>query len=595
MLKLLLQIKKILNKDLKKKILILQSLNIFQACIEVLMLGSLAFFISIINNSEVLEKNIYIKNYYERLFDNNVDDALIFFAICLIFLILLSFALALFINSKMMQVGHQIGAFINNKLYSYYLAKSWPFHVSNHFSDIVRVISHDSSIISVKLITPLLNLSHKLIIVLSISIIIAIYNPYVAIIGIIVFSIIYFLIIFGVKKIIKKHTKEESELFKKKNQMIINTFHGIKEIIVYNLKNYFQKNFILVNNLHIKPAVRLGLVVQLPRLVVEAFSYILIILSILVALILGFGTKGILPTLAVYAFAGLKLLPSFQQIYMSIVNIKNGKIIFDKHKKKIFNNLLTPSNSKKKTTKLNFKKTIELKNLKFSHTKKTKKNTLDINKFQIKKNDIIGIAGETGSGKSTLVDLIMSIIDPDKGNVLIDGKMLKKHQKNSWLSNFAFVSQNPYFYNSSILNNVAFGIEKKKVNIKKVNESIKAANLGKKILSLNKGIDTEIGDNGLKFSGGERQRMAIARALYFEKDVIVFDEATSSVDSLTEKEIVKSINSFEKKKTIIIIAHRLNTLKICNKIYLLKNGKIVGKGSFNELLKNNIYFKKLNE
>ena len=187
----------------------------------------------------------------------------------------------------------------------------------------------------------------------------------------------------------------------------------------------------------------------------------------------------------------------------------------------------------------------------------------------------------------------MTIIEPTKGKILIDGKVLKQNQKKSWISNFAFVSQNPYFANTSVLNNIAFGIESSEVDLKKVKESILAANLSNKINTLSEGLKTEIGDNGLKFSGGERQRMAIARALYFEKDIIVFDEATSAVDSLTEKEIIKSIKRLKKKKTIIIIAHRVSTLKICNKIYLLSNGKISGSGSYKYLLEKNKYFQKL--
>ena len=313
----------------------------------------------------------------------------------------------------------------------------------------------------------------------------------------------------------------------------------------------------------------------------------------MIAITLGFGTKSILPTIAVYAFAGLKLLPSFQQIYMSVVNIKNGKILFDKHKNKlnITSSGLNPED--KKINKLNFKKDIRFKNLKFSYLKEDKKNLLEISKFQIKKNSIIGIAGETGSGKSTLIDLIMTIIEPTHGKILIDGKGLKKNQRKSWISNFAFVSQNPYFTNTSILDNIAFGIERNKINLLKARESIIAANLQKKINGLSAGFETEIGDRGIKFSGGERQRLAIARAIYFQKDIIVFDEATSAVDNLTEKEIIKSIQNLKNKKTIIIIAHRLSTLKVCDKIYLLSNGKIAGSGSYRYLLNNNKYFQKL--
>ena len=234
-----------------------------------------------------------------------------------------------------------------------------------------------------------------------------------------------------------------------------------------------------------------------------------------------------------------------------------------------------------------------MKNLKFSY-QKSKKHTLNINHFSINKNSIIGIAGTTGSGKSTLVDILMKITEPKSGKILIDGKVLEKEDFQNWMNKFAMVPQAPHFSNQSILENIAFGSNKSEIDLSKAKQAIKISNLSKKINSLKDGIYTKIGDKGLKLSGGERQRLALARALYFDKEIIVLDEATSSVDSKTEKEIIKSILSLKKNKTLILIAHRINTLKICDTIYLLKEGKITNRGSFKKLLSSSKYFKELN-
>ena len=588
------QLFSLLDKSIKKKLIILQFLNLLQACFEVLTLGLIAIYISIINDNQIIKNFKYFENYYNLYFNGNINELIFYFSFILIFFVFLSFFLAIYINSKMLRFAHLINVFISNRLFNYYLNKSWAFHVNHDFSDTVRVISHDASIIGSKLIIPLLNLSHKIVIVTSISLIVAFYNLNVALISFAVFSLIYFFIIKKVKKTLKKYTELESNIFKKRNSTIINTFQGIKEIILYDFKNYFSQQFKNISYQHIKPAVKLGLVIQIPRLVVECIAYIVIIFSIFIALLLNYGMESILPTFAIYAFAGLKLLPSFQQIYMSLVSIKNGKIHFNTHKVKILKDYKFKTQKIKHNSKIFFKKEIVLKKIKFAYHQNSKSNTLDIENLKIKKNSIVGIAGLTGSGKSTLVDLIMNLIDQKYGKIYIDGKSLKANDKKIWMNNFAFVSQNPHFFNSTVLYNLTFGLKKEDVDLNKVNEVIKLANLKKKIDSMEMGIDTVIGDRGLKLSGGERQRLAIARALYHDKDIIVFDEATSSVDSLTEKNIIDSIKKLKRKKTIIIIAHRVKTLKICEQIHLIKDGKIVANGSYNNLIKKSNYFKHLN-
>ena len=272
------------------------------------------------------------------------------------------------------------------------------------------------------------------------------------------------------------------------------------------------------------------------------------------------------------------------------MNIRVGKISFDLIKSDLFKSLKTKF-QKKNDKVISFKKTIDLKNINFSYNKNSK--ILNNVNLRIKKNTIIGIVGQSGSGKSTLVDLILGLIKPDNGEILIDDKPLNKYNIREWQNTTSFVSQFPYFINSSIKDNISFLSDKKKENKTLLAQSIKNSELSNLLNKRKKGIDTKIGDKGVRFSGGEKQRIAIARALYRNSSFLILDEATSSMDVITEQKILNNIKNNYLQKTIIIISHRVKSLKICNKIFVLNKGSIFEEGTYSQLLKKNSLFSKL--
>jgi HlyD family secretion protein len=238
-------------------------------------------------------------------------------------------------------------------------------------------------------------------------------------------------------------------------------------------------------------------------------------------------------------------------------------------------------------------KNISLKNISFGYGNK---NYLKNINLDIKKNQIIGFAGYTASGKTTLLDLISGLIYPRSGTFLIDKKKLEKKDIIKWRNNFSIVHQNPHILKETLLENITFSkILKAKVNYIRLKECLKISRLEKFIAKLPNGIHSIISERGLNISGGEKQRIVIARAIYFNKNIIIFDEATNSLDTQTELEIIDMLKNLSNKKTILIIAHRMSTLKICDKIFLLNKGKIVKQGSLAYLNKNSNYFKKLNK
>ena len=304
-------------------------------------------------------------------------------------------------------------------------------------------------------------------------------------------------------------------------------------------------------------------------------------ISILAYIIFIFGeTEIIIPTLGALALGFMRLLPMAHRIYEGITLPQYGKASLSN----IIYLLEQPIdksdlNKSYKTFKLNEK--IEFRDVDFSYKKDSNSVLSNLN-FSIKKGDRVGIIGETGSGKSTLMDLIIGLIIPKSGNILIDGKLLHDKSNNllqSWKSSIMHVPQNIYLIDSSIAENIAFGESSEKVNFKKIKYAAKKAEIHQFIENLPEGYKTSVGENGVRLSGGQKQRIGIARALYNDVSVMVLDEATSSLDAKTETLIIDSIEKMNKEITIIMIAHRLTSLKNCNRILEVKKGKVFEKKS----------------
>ena len=206
--------------------------------------------------------------------------------------------------------------------------------------------------------------------------------------------------------------------------------------------------------------------------------------------------------------------------------------------------------------------------------------------------NVIGIVGPSGSGKSTLIDILIGLIEPDEGQLIIDGTTINKQSCRSWQNTIGFVAQSIFLSEGTIAENVAFGLPKEQINLEQVQKALQLAHLSDFINSLEQNLHTKVGERGVQLSGGQRQRIGIARALYNEAQVLVFDEATSSLDGVTEKMIMESIHNFSGQKTIILIAHRLKTVQKCDQLFYIDNGKIIDQGTYQELIKNNKNFKK---
>jgi len=547
---------------------------ILMSFLEVLGVGSIMPFLAVLGNPNTIQTNDYLNMVYVFLDFKDSNSFLIFlggFALIMLFSSaflksITSYAKFRFSNLR----RHSLG----RKLLLKYLQQSYSFFLSRNSSEISKTILSETDLAINQAILPALNLITYSLLSISLLTFLIIIDPFLAFILASIFGGFYTIMYLTIRKYIGKIGKKMTQANAERYKITSETIGGIKDIKILGRENIYLENFI-------KPSYEFShytsinqTLSEIPQFLVEVISFgALLSMSIYTLSNDGTDIGTILPVLGLYALGALKLKPAVNHIYKSLATMKFGisaldNIIKDMSLKDV---QLDINNNNKR---LKIRDTLSLKNIFFNYDNTTSKALENIN-LNVQINTTVGIIGTTGAGKSTLVDLILCLLTPIKGQLLIDNNEIKNNQIRLWQNSIGYVPQTIFLSDDSIYSNIAFGINKDEINIEKVKEVAIMAQVNEFVLKLNDGYNTIIGERGVKLSGGQRQRLGIARALYNDPELLILDEATSALDNNTEKEVMKAIDNMNGKKTIIIIAHRLSTIERCDMIVTLENGKIV--------------------
>lgn len=556
-----------INTQEIKKLVVIFILTILTAILELVGIGIV---IPILN---IFAGNNYLKytNYFEFLTNIRKEEILSLLLILLIFVYFLKFFLLKTLIYKQNDLGHRLFTNISRKIFKNYLYENFEFHLKKNSSELIRNIQGESNLFSFGIIFPLVRLLSEILIFFAICTLLIVYDWQSSIITIVLMSSVgFFLLKFTNKKLKQWGKKRQlhSELVLKQLQQ---SFSGIKEIILNNLEKIFLDKFHYHNLENAIAGRNKDTTVQLPRLILELVGVTTFIILTIFLLSAGKTISETFVTIGVFFFAATRLLPSISKIAQSVQTIKFNAVVVDL----IYSELKDFENNKnnreyKTSQKKNFEfKNINFENVSFSYFERDIKVLNDIN-IEIIKGDKIGIVGKTGSGKSTFLNLLCGLLKPNQGKIKINTNIDLKESLFFWQKKIAYVPQNVSILDESILFNIALENDLNKINLEKINEILKTVNLYDYIYSLQKNIYELAGENGKIFSGGQCQRIGIARALYKNVEIIVLDEATSALDEITETKILEKI--FEKKAfTIVTISHRKNSVKDCNKIFEIKD------------------------
>jgi HlyD family secretion protein len=595
----LLELYKLLNNVQRAKLLRLQFLVVLMSICEVISVLAIGPFMSLVadtgqlNNSSSLLGQIFNATGIQ-----SANQFIILAGSAALGLLILSAIISSFTIWRLYMYGSRVGADLANRLFALYLHKPWLYHASSNSSELTNKIAQECQRITNGIIGPVMQMNAKLVLVTFMSIAIFSYNFAITFIGLMIFIVAYFFLFKFARTQLDKNglaiTNEQAKRFK----LMGEGFGGIKDTLLLGRQNIFIDRFSNASSKFARSQGNTQVLAQVPRYMLELLAYGSIISLILYLLITANNNLAqILPILSIYALAGFKLLPSLQHLYSSLSQIRANLSSFINLREDLQASKDIKSeglnNAPTNLSKMSFSDQILLKNISFSYPEIASNVLNDIN-ISIPRNSVIGIVGPSGSGKSTLVDILLGLISPNIGSIEVDG--INVHESlRSWQNLLGYVPQNIFLADTSIRENIAFGLPEQLINEVQLEEAVQLAKLDEFIDTLPLGLDTIVGERGIQLSGGQCQRIGIARALYERSEVLLMDEATSSLDGITEQYIMESIKRLQGKKTIILVAHRLATVKSCDTIFLLKDGHLVADGSYEDLLQSNDFFRKLSQ
>jgi len=563
------KIRQILPKNQKKSLLLLSGLLFIGMLFEILGLGILFPILTVLLDPEKM--GIWLNEIAYFDFSIYSYNEILIFCLVSIFVVYLSKTLFLvYLTYKQNIILENVVAHIQKRLYSKYLFQSYKNHLYKNLSQMMKDVQLES-IYFKNFFRSMLTLIVELALVSSIILTILYLEPVGAIsIGLIFGSLalLYFQVTKGK---IKKWGDKRQSLDSYISKILMNSLSGIKEVKLLDKENFFLDRFTKNNSDKVKVASNHQTLTQISRFYLELITIVGMVSLILILISNGVNTSEIVTLLGVFVAAAFRMIPSINRIIAALQNLKYYTSSVEVINEELFN---IPLNKKDKPIPFEFTKKTTIENLDFSYKKKK---ILEGINLVIQKGETIGIIGESGSGKSTLVDLLNGLLKPTKGTIKVDDRNIEEFIT-SWQLSIGYVGQEIFLIDDTIRANIAFGIEEEKIDHNKINQVLKASQLSKFIRELENGVETRVGDRGIQLSGGQRQRIGIARALYHNPSVLIFDEATASLDDQTEKQVMKSIYNLKQNKTMIIIAHRISTLNQCDKIYEIKHGQIKLKG-----------------
>lgn len=467
---------------------------------------------------------------------------------------------------------------LSRQLFGVYLTQPWTFHLQRNSSSLIRTLS-DVTILA-NTVTAMLGSLAELLVVLGIMALFLWFEPVGALVVAIVLGAATWLLDRLTRKRLTYWGKMVQHHAGQGYKHMYQGLHGAKDVKVLGCEKDFVDQFAQHRSAHVRMLSRQGFVGQIPRLWFELLAVASLCLLTAVMVWQGKSTQSMIPTLGLFAAGAFRLLPSVNRLSYSLQNLRFTQAIIDVVQAELALGQATPPS--RRGTPLPFKESISLESVSYRYPSAHTQAVTDVS-LKVPHGSAIGLVGGSGAGKSTLVDIILGLLDPTSGRVTVDGVDITSNIR-GWQDQVGYVPQAIFLCDDTLRRNVAFGVPDGKIDDAAVRRAIRAAQLEEFVTQLPEGLETTVGERGLKLSGGQRQRIGIARALYHDPQVLVLDEATSALDTETEKGVMEAVNALHGAKTLIIIAHRLTTVAHCDLLYRLENGRIVQSGSFAEVV-----------
>ena len=567
----------LVSNDGVKRLYFLFFSSIFVIFFEMLGIGSVPVFAYIIIDPESFLTTISQKFDISYDLEINKKKMVIISGIIVFIIFVLKNLAIVLIRYLELHIIRTFRKDCSKNLFNYFLNMPYSYYLNTNPAVTIRTINADTSH-AFSFLLAKIRLAREVVLLMFIVSILIYIDPLTYSLSFLVFTLVAVMFYYFYKKVMTSRAKMQLQKNTDRLQILSQSFYAIKEIKILNRQNFFSKIFEKNTKTLENISLFTTFVSSLPRNVYELMAIMMILFFTLFLIVMDYSQTAIIPVVALLVASGGRFIPAFNVVSSAMSSIRFTQPMFDNviscldslHNDN-FNKKLDYTNLEK----LNYKKTsfsnkIEINNLSFDY--KGKK-ILENASFSIKQGSTIGIIGKSGEGKSTLVNLIVGLLKPTSGEILVDDKDIEKNLIN-WQTKIGYISQDVYLMDDTIKSNICFGLEEKHIDNKNFNKALEQAQIDNFVNNLDDKEFTKIGNLGSRISGGQKQRIAIARALYLNPEILILDEATSSLDTDNENKILSEINQIKANKTIILISHRKNTLASCDYIYLLSNKKI---------------------
>ena len=562
------------------------------------MLGvaSVLPFLAVISNPEAVENNRALSWLYDVSGVTQMSDFLILLGVLVFVFMLLTtlirvgtfYAMTRFIKMRTLSLA--------TALMTHYLGHSYVWFLSRHTSDLGKtILSEVSQVVNGPLAAAMQLLANGVMIGFLAVFLIAM-EPVAALGAAVLFGGSYGVIFLIARQKLTRMGKERVEANRSRFQVIQEAMGGIKAVKLMSLERSYLDRFQIPAAKVARNEASLAIISELPRHLLEVIAFGGMILFVLWLLATREGMiTDVIPILGVYAFAAARMFPTIQQLFAAISALRFGGAALDSLHAELTERPTSDVIRGADAPAIPLRKSLELDRVSFAFPG-TDRPALKQLSLEITANTTVGIVGSTGAGKTTAVDLILGLLHPQSGELKVDGQVIDEHNVRAWQKSVGYVPQDIFLVDDSVAANIAFGALRSEIDMDKVEAAAKVAELHDFVMEqLPSGYGTEVGERGTRLSGGQRQRIGIARAIYNNPDVLIFDEATSALDNLTERAVMDAVRKLGKTKTVIMIAHRLSTVRNCDMIFLLEHGRLVAADRYEMLVKKNDRFRALHE
>ncbi len=572
---------------------ILMGMILVMAFLDMLGVASILPFMAVLANPDLVQSNIMLNTAFTtcRHIGIHTPEQFLFILGVLVFLLLvasLTFkALTTYFQTRFALMREYS---IGKRLVEGYLHQPYSWFLNRHSADLGKTILSEVGTVIHGGMLPLMTLMAQGTVTLALLILLVIVEPLLALSVGVVLGLAYAGIFLVMSGWLKRLGQERIQANQGRFTAVSEAFGAAKEVKVGGLEQVYIQRFAKPAKIFAKGQATAKVIAQLPRFALEAIAFGGMLLVILYLMTKNGSFAAALPIISLYAFAGYRLMPALQQIYGAFTNLRFATPALDALHQDLVN-LQTNDAQHSPTTPLPLTQAITLNQVSYRYPNAPQPELKGIN-VTIPAYSTIGFVGATGSGKTTTVDVIFRLLEPQEGSLEIDGQPITAANRRQWQSAIGYVPQHIYLTDDTVAANIAFGVKDEDIDQQAIERAAKIANLHEFVITdLPQGYATIVGERGVRLSGGQRQRIGIARALYHKPQVLILDEATSALDNLTEQAVMQAVNNLGHDITIILIAHRLSTVRQCDQIYLLERGQAKAQDTFYGLTENNAQFK----